>query len=105
MRAHIEGTCGPGCYSCRLLTVGVAASSMPTRHPQAVGDEAREQRWNRDMPAYKRLRADGVQPQRIDGSADMEKRATDTFEVEMGMAASSKKGLHAVRSLLADVPV
>jgi hypothetical protein len=31
-----------------------------------------EQGWQRDMPAYARLRRDGIQPRSIDGSAELE---------------------------------
>lgn len=40
--------------------------------------------WVRDMEAYKRLRDQGLQPKRIDGSARLEAKASDRFEVEMG---------------------
>jgi len=46
--------------------------------------EAREKRWAKDMPAYKRLRAQGLQPKSIDGSAHLEARAETRFEVESG---------------------
>jgi hypothetical protein len=57
---------------------------MPTRHPEAVTGNATDKRWEADMPAYKRLRRNGIQPPRIDDSAALESRATDQFEVEMG---------------------
>jgi hypothetical protein len=51
---------------------------------QAVTDiVAKEGRWHDDMPAYKRLRADGLQPPRIDDCAQLEGRASEQFEVEM----------------------
>ena len=34
------------------------------------------------MPAYKRLRANGLQPERIDGSAALEATATTAAQVE-----------------------
>jgi hypothetical protein len=43
-----------------------------------------ERRWERDMPAYKRLRDNGLQPKGIDGSGDLETRASTQVEVEMG---------------------
>lgn len=75
IRTH-DGSHGPDCYGCRIQTVGFAPSAMPSRgtNQTAVDTNAREGRWNKDMPAYKRLRRDGLQPERIDGSATLEAR-------------------------------
>lgn len=43
-----------------------------------------EKRWDRDMPAYQRLRANGLQPPKIDGCHQLEQRAHSQMEVEMG---------------------
>lgn len=43
-----------------------------------------ESRWERDMPAYRRLRDHGLQPPKIDGSAEIEARANSQLEVELG---------------------
>lgn len=37
------------------------------------------------MPAYKRLRDEGLQPKRIDGAAEVEKRAKEKWQVETGI--------------------
>ena len=42
-----------------------------------------EKRWDRDMPAYMRLRRNGLQPAQIDGCAELETRANTQIEVEM----------------------
>lgn len=44
-----------------------------------------ERNWKKDMPAYKRLRADGLQPKRIDGAAEVERRARESWQVETGI--------------------
>jgi hypothetical protein len=44
-----------------------------------------ERNWNKDMPAYKRLRADGLQPKKIDGAAEVEKKAQESWQVETGI--------------------
>lgn len=43
-----------------------------------------EKQWDRDRPAYQRLRAQGLQPKSIKGSADLEGRANSQLEVELG---------------------
>ncbi len=73
-----------GCYACRIASVSFAQSAMPTRYPQANQTTAREKRWERDIPAYKRLRKNGVQPKCIDGSGDFETMADERFELETG---------------------
>lgn len=37
------------------------------------------------MPAYKRLRQDGLQPKSIDGAAEVEKKAKESWQVETGL--------------------
>jgi hypothetical protein len=39
-------------------------------------------KFDADMDAYSRLRKDGLQPPRVDGSAELEKRANTREEVE-----------------------
>jgi hypothetical protein len=40
---------------------------------------------DKDLDAYKRLRQNGVQPRKIDGSANVEKRAEEKWQVETGI--------------------
>ncbi len=81
-------SCGR-CWKCRegtgcIREVSFAPSAMPSRHPSAVATVAKDKQWDADMPAYQRLRRNGVQPPRIDDSAELEKRASDQFEIELG---------------------
>lgn len=57
---------------------GVSIGSFPTAITY------KEQRWEKDMRAYKNLRQDGLQPPRIDGSYVMERSAKNAREVTMG---------------------
>lgn len=45
---------------------------------------ATERRWSVDHAAYRRLVADGVQPDRLDGAAHLEARAESAVEIERG---------------------
>lgn len=85
-------SCGKPCqcpsYRDHLLSVGVAASAMPSRRGDVARTEARERVLAKDMSAYKRLRRDGLQPAHVDGSARLEQRATDRLEVETGRLLS-----------------
>jgi hypothetical protein len=42
----------------------------------------RAKNWDKDMPAYKRLRQNGLQPRNIDGAAALEARAETAAQVE-----------------------
>jgi hypothetical protein len=74
-----------GCFSCRVSHVTFGAECMPTRKPTEIGYINKERQWDSDMDAYKRLKNDGVQPERIDGCAKIEARAEEKYQVEMGL--------------------
>lgn len=69
-----------GCFGCKAATVRVAPTA--TGSPEARAHSRVEAGWERDMPAYKRLRRQGLQPPRIDGSAERESRAETRIDVE-----------------------
>jgi hypothetical protein len=77
-----------GCFGCKVAGVSFPASIMPSRssgaaHARWVNDT--EARWHKDMPAYKRLVQDGLQPPKIDGCAELESKARSKVEVESGV--------------------
>lgn len=81
----------PGCFGCKVAHFSVPASATPTRRAgasHAAWVNATENRWHKDMAAYKRLVQDGVQPPKIDGCADLEKKAESRAEVELGRVNS-----------------
>jgi hypothetical protein len=91
-----------GCYACRISSVQLAPSAMPTR---TIGGDLAFQRdfaqefVNGDREAYRRLRQDGLQPRSIRGSADLERHATTKFEVESGQVFTDKRGLNEALSI------
>lgn len=60
-----------------------------------------EKRWEKDMPAYKRLRDDGMQPKNIDGSAKIESGAETKQEVQAGVILN-KRQRQQMRSVIDD---
>lgn len=63
-----------GCYGCRVAHFRVSCSATPTRN--SVGDVTRREKiLDKDLDAYKRIRQSGGQPEKIDGSARIEKTA------------------------------
>ena len=75
-----------GCFACKIRSINIAPSATPSRRggSEAATNKATEQRWEQDHPAYRRLRANGLQPRSLDGAAELESRAVDRFEIEMG---------------------
>lgn len=74
-----------GCFGCRIAHVRTGMNTTTTRGQQVNEVNKREKQWNVDMPAYKRLRKEGLQPKAIDGSAEMEKKAKYEWQVETGI--------------------
>ena len=74
-----------GCFGCRIANVRVAPNHTTTGGERAAQINATESRWHKDMPAYKRLRADGLQPKTIEGAANLEKKAKEAWQVETGI--------------------
>jgi hypothetical protein len=72
----------PDCFRCKLETVSLAPSAAGSSQAKEVN--ARDSRWHKDMAAYKALRKNGMQPKGIDGSAVLESRAGDQFEIQTG---------------------
>lgn len=86
---QVHPTYVDGCFMCKVSSVQLStgdANSNPAYHEV----KKREARWNRDMPAYKRMRDQGLQPKGIDGAADLERDATTRFEIESGQAFAGK---------------
>lgn len=73
-----------GCFGCKVSSVQVSPAATPSRSPGAAAINRKESGWERDMPAYRRLRSQGYQPQGIDGCGDLESRAETREEIEMG---------------------
>lgn len=78
-------------YREHLVGVGLAASAIPTRavtrnegthNEPSIVTKARERQLEKDMPAYKRLRQDGLHPRSIKGSARLEATATSAAQIE-----------------------
>lgn len=67
----------PGCFGCKVANVQLAPLTPHVEQGRAV-----ERQWNRDMPAYKRLRKEGLQPRSVDGAGIHEARAHSAHQIE-----------------------
>lgn len=74
-----------GCFGCRISQIRMGTNSTTSRGAQVAATNQTERNWKKDLPAYKRLRADGLQPKRIDGAAEVERRAQESWQVETGI--------------------
>jgi hypothetical protein len=66
----------PTCFTCKLSTLKVGDLQNFNRA---------DREWSADNDAYKRLRADGLQPNSVKGSAGIEGRITDQIELDFKM--------------------
>jgi glycine/serine hydroxymethyltransferase len=74
-----------GCFGCRVAGIRMGTNSTTSRGAKVSEIKQTERNWNKDMPAYKRLRANGLQPKKIDGAAEVEKKAQESWQVETGI--------------------
>lgn len=72
------------------MGVRMGANTTTTRGAEVGETKARESRWQKDMPAYKRLRKQGLQPRQIDGCSVLEKHATEKWQIEGLQAAPAE---------------
>jgi len=79
-----------GCFGCRVAGVSFGTNESTTRGAVVKAISEREKGWNRDMPAYKRLREQGLQPRQIDGAALLESSATEKWQIEGTTVAEAK---------------
>jgi len=63
----------------------MGTNSTTTRGKEVEQTNKVERNWQKDMPAYKRLRKEGLQPKRIDGAAEVEAKAKHKWQVETGL--------------------
>lgn len=74
-----------GCFGCKVAGVRMGTNTTTTRGQRVAEINQTERQWQKDMPAYKRLRRDGLQPHKIDGAAEVEKKAKEKWQVETGI--------------------
>lgn len=78
------------CFGCKVLTVGVQPSAMPSRSPDASWRRAAEVDLTKDLDAFKRMRVAGECPKSTKGAAKIESMAESSFEIRSGQLAAEK---------------
>jgi len=87
MATHLieeDGTHSPNCFPCKLASINFAPSAMPNRNPNAARAAVKDPLLDKDRAAYKRLRREGEQPKHVEGSAYLEAKANESFEITTG---------------------
>lgn len=65
----------------------ISVYATPHKGAEAKRIDAGDARLNEDLPAYKALRRQGYQPPSVDGSAILQRDATDQLDITMGKKA------------------
>lgn len=95
-----------GCFGCAVGTIHISPAAMATRiegdRQYAFQADFAAEFHNGDREAYRRLRADGVQPPSIRGSRRLEANASTQFEIESGQIMPDQKALRTVMTMCSD---
>jgi hypothetical protein len=71
--------------------VYIAAAARPNTHGNVIALNAREDRFEKDGPAYQRMRWRGLQPDHIDGAARLENEVGDQDDIDYARAIKVAK--------------
>ena len=73
------------CGQTMRLVIGHGVHVAPSLHnPNVRHVDQTEARWDKDMPAYSRMRNRGMQPPQVDGSAALEDHCGDQLDIDYG---------------------
>jgi hypothetical protein len=99
-----NGKHSDACYPCKLAGIQFAPSAMPTRSPEAARVKVADKKLDKDRDAYQRIRRNGEQPRAVQGSSELERTATESFEIKTGVTMRDSQQRRHARSLFADMP-
>jgi hypothetical protein len=86
-----------------LTSPAIASDALPNKRHGVRAANRREEAFEKDGPAYKRLRANGVQPRGIDGAAVVEQMANSVLEVEMGRSLGTAQDQRRAQEISSDL--
>lgn len=81
----------------------IAADALPNKRHGVRSIEATERKWDVDMPAYKRLRKEGLQPRSVDGAAMAEAQAQHPLEIDMGRPLGKEKDIRRAQEISSEL--
>lgn len=98
--------CSRGCcdsFADHVRSISIAAAALPNRAGGIIAGNQADAQLGKDRDAFKRFRDAGIQPSRIDGAADLEKRAGSQVEVERNVVLDDRQRKQ-YESISADMP-
>ena len=81
----------------------ISADALPNKLHGVRAIDATEREWDKDMPAYKRLRGQGYQPRGVDGAAMAEAQANHPLEIEMGRPLGKEKDVRRAQEVASEM--
>ena len=81
----------------------IAADALPNKKHGVRAIDATERGWDKDMPAYKRLREQGYQPRHVDGAAMAEAEANHPLEIAMGRPLGKEKDVRRAQEITSEL--
>lgn len=88
-----------GCQGCHYLSVQIGKGDLS---PEIADNNRRDAQLVKDRAAYKALRADGLQPTSVNGSAFLESHVKDQIEIDYQIPLK-EKDLPRVKEIQAEV--
>lgn len=81
----------------------ISADALPNKLHGVRAIDKTERAWDKDMPAYKRLREDGYQPKGVDGASMVETQAQHPLEIEMGRPLGKEKDIRRAQEISSEL--
>lgn len=81
----------------------IAADALPNKKHGVRAIDETERGWDKDMPAYKRLREQGYQPKGVDGAAMAESQANHPLEIAMGRPLGKEKDVRRAQEITSEL--
>lgn len=92
---HISSdSCTPDCFGCKCLTL-----RFDKLDERSMDVRKRDKEFAKDSAAYKRLRAEGLQPKGVNKSAMLERAADHKAEVALGRSLTTEERVAHTRDL------
>jgi len=86
-----------------VASPAIAADALPNKRHGVRAIDAKDKQLEKDLVAYRALRADGLQPKGIDGSHKLEALANSPLEVEMGRRLGKEKDVRRAQEVTSEL--
>ena len=97
-------THSPNCFPCKIRSVSIAPSALPTQHPSAARAKERDPKLEKDLAAYKSLRTQGYRPKSTQGAHELMVQANESWEIERNQIERNPVSRKRMGAALAEMP-